>query len=137
MRKLLTVMFCLLAFQVSAQGIKFYQGTWNQLLSDAAKTHKPFFVDIYATWCGPCKAMAAKTFKDATVAEYVDQHFLAYQIDAEKGEGISLAEKFRINAYPTVIFFNQKGEEVGREVGFENAETFLQSMKKYVQKINK
>lgn len=37
------------------QGIQFADLTWQDALKKAKKENKIIFVDIYATWCGPCK----------------------------------------------------------------------------------
>ncbi len=118
-------------------GIEFFKGTWQELLDEAKRTGKPFFVDFYTDWCGPCKMMDKQTFKNADVGEYAEQHFLAYKINAEKGEGIALANKYNVNAYPSIYFFNAEGKRIGKEVGFQDANRFLYTMEKYVKKLSK
>ena len=44
------------------KGTVFEKGTLKELLAKAAKEKKYLFVDVYATWCGPCKAMATQVF---------------------------------------------------------------------------
>lgn len=115
-------------------GISFEKGTWAQLLGEAKKNKKPFFVDVYTTWCGPCKKMAKETFKDAEVGKYINTHFLAYKLDAEQGEGVGLSEKFKVEAYPTLLFFNADGKLLGKEEGFKDVENFLYLAEKYKKK---
>lgn len=137
MKKIFFILLIIFAHsEVFAQteGIQFFQGDWNSLLAEAKKTNKPFFVDFYTTWCGPCKLMAKKTFADAGVGKYSKGKFVAYQIDAEKGEGLNLANQYKIRAYPTIVFFNAKGEKIGEEIGYKDADNFLYVLEKYNKK---
>lgn len=113
------------------KGITFFHGTWQELMDKAKKDNKPFFVDVYAVWCGPCKWMSANTFTDASVGEYANANFVSYKLDGEKGEGPGIMEKYKIEAYPTILFFNSKGELTGKEVGANKADAFLEILKKY------
>ncbi|MEO8861358.1 MAG: thioredoxin family protein, partial [Ginsengibacter sp.] len=37
------------------EGLNFFEGTWKEAVQKARDENKPIFLDIYATWCGPCK----------------------------------------------------------------------------------
>ncbi|MCS7072836.1 MAG: thioredoxin family protein [Bacteroidia bacterium] len=115
-------------------GIQFFKGSWADLLAQAKKTNKPFFVDFYTTWCGPCKMMSKSTFTNEEVGKFTTTNFLAYKIDAEKGEGVGLAQKYQIQAYPTIIFYDASGNEIGREIGYQDAAMFLKTLQKYTGK---
>ncbi len=116
------------------KGITFFKGDWKALLEKAKKDGKPFFVDFYTTWCGPCKTMSKTTFKDETVGTYANANFVAYKMDAEKGEGIQLSEKYEVQAYPTIMFFDKDGNKIGEIVGLQNAKLFLATLKEYKAK---
>lgn len=113
-------------------GIHFFQGSWSELLAEAKKAKKGFFVDFFAVWCGPCKMMSSTTFKDEDVGNFVSKNMLAYKLDAEKGEGPGLQNKYRVRAYPTVVFFDSEGNEIGREIGMLDKTGFLQVLEKYL-----
>jgi thioredoxin-related protein len=124
-----------LAFSSLAQdekGIRFVDGSWVQILGEAQKQNKLIFIDIYTTWCGPCKMMSAKVFTEAKIAEKFNETFINYKIDAEKGEGIVLAKKYAITAYPTYLFVNSDGELVYRAMGAMPAEKFEMEANKAV-----
>ena len=40
----------------------------------------------------------------ATVPPYNNLNFVNVSVDAEKNEGISIAEKYQVNVYPTLMF---------------------------------
>ena len=113
------------SFVEDSKGIKFTEGSWLQVLGEAKKQNKLIFIDIYTTWCGPCKMMSAKVFTDPQVGEKFNASFINYKIDAERGEGIELAKTFAITAYPTYLFVNAGGELVYRALGAMPAEKFL------------
>lgn len=122
---------------VESNGIQFFQGSWKELLAEAKKSNKPFFVDVYTTWCGPCKLMSKNTFTDENVGKYTGSNYLAYKIDAEKGEGIKVAENNKVRAYPTILFFDASGKRIGKEEGYMDAERFLYTLEKYIAKQGK
>ncbi|MEN2992202.1 MAG: thioredoxin family protein [Bacteroidia bacterium] len=111
--------------------IAFFQGDWEALLEEAKKQHRPVFVDFYTTWCGPCKMLERYTFSDASVAAYVQANYLAYRVDCERGKGPMLANAFHVRAYPTIVFLSPEGKEMGRQVGFVDAATFLALLRRY------
>ena len=108
---ILPALMLLLTGNIFAQGIKFEKITFEQALKKAAKQDKLIFIDFYTQWCGPCKALARGPFKDDKLGAYYNKNFINLKLDAEK-EGEAAAKKFRVNAYPTLLFVNEKGEVV-------------------------
>lgn len=106
-------------------GIEFHAGTWSEALAKAKKENKLIFLDCYAQWCGPCKVMAATTFKDPVVAELFNETFVNVKIDMEKGEGVDLKKKFAIRAYPTLLFIDGDGNVVHKVLGGLKSEQLL------------
>jgi len=106
--------------------INFIEDAWTQALKQAAAQNKYIFVDAYATWCGPCKMLKARTFTDSKVAAFYNKNFINVSIDMEKGMGPQLAKEWQMQAYPTLIIFSPKGKAVLGTVGFIDANTLLQ-----------
>lgn len=122
-------------FFLKAQSkLPFFQGSFEELKERAAVTEKYFLVDFYTSWCGYCKKMDKTTFKDENVVSYVRKHFIAYKIDAEKGEGTELAQKYGVRGFPTVLVFNKSGKLIGKVAGYKTALPFLQDLEKYTKK---
>jgi tetratricopeptide (TPR) repeat protein len=119
------IMMPFLSYAIDDKGIKFKEGSWSEILNEAKKQNKLIFVDIYTTWCGPCKMMSTKIFTVNIVGEKYNESFVNYKIDAEKGEGIELAKTYAITAYPTYLFVNGNGELVYRTMGAMPAEKLL------------
>lgn len=59
----------------------------------------PAIIDFYATWCGPCRALAPKLQK--LTKEY-EGKFVVYKVDIDKNP--TLAELFGVKTIPTMIF---------------------------------
>lgn len=112
-----------------AQGIKFEDSNFSAILAKAKKENKLVFVDAYASWCGPCKLMVKNIFPLQTVGDFYNSHFINAKIDMEKGEGIGLAKKYNVKAFPTYLFINGDGEEVHRTLGYVEEKDFIQFAK--------
>lgn len=110
---------------VLAQGIEFNSGNWEAVKADAKAQHKVIFIDFYTDWCAPCKFMAQTIFPLKNVGDFYNKNFICVQINAEKGEGIALRQKYGISAYPTMIFTNDREEIVYRAIGSTSAGEFI------------
>ncbi|MCH8024218.1 MAG: hypothetical protein IIB43_05855 [Candidatus Marinimicrobia bacterium] len=50
------------------------------------------------------------------------------KVDAEKGEGMDLAQRYHITGYPTIIFTRATGGEVDRIIGYLPPDRFLEEL---------
>ena len=112
------------------EGIQFFQAKWDDVLKHAKKEKKIIFVDCYTTWCGPCKMLSKNVFPQKEVGDYFNANFVSVKIDCEKGEGITLKDKFGVSAFPTLLFIDPKTEEVlHRVIGYVPAEKLIAEAK--------
>lgn len=118
MKKLAILSSIVLSAVAFAQGIKFEETPFKNLLEKAKKENKLVFLDAYTTWCGPCKLMAKNIFPQQEVGEYFNANFVNAKIDMEKGEGLEIAKKYGVRSYPTYLFIDGNGEEVHRSLGY-------------------
>lgn len=103
---------------VDAQGIVFSEGTpFAEVLRRARTEKKPVMLDAYAVWCGPCKQLDRMTFADPTVGAWARKNVVAAKVDAEKGEGRRVAQRYAIRAFPTILFLDASGNELDRISG--------------------
>jgi thiol-disulfide isomerase/thioredoxin len=105
--------------------MKFEKGDWESVLAKAKEENKIVFVDFYTTWCGPCKLMVRDIFPLKNVGDFYNANFVNYKIDAEKGEGIALAQKYGVKAFPTYIFTDADGNFLHQAVGAFPADDFI------------
>ncbi|KAM5454816.1 thioredoxin trx1 [Microsporum audouinii] len=85
---------------------------------------KLVLIDCFATWCGPCKAIAPKVdeFSETFAAE-VD----VYKVDVD--ECSELAAELGVRAMPTFIFF-KNGQKVDSVAG-ASPEPILAAINKF------
>jgi len=119
-----------------SQGIRFENGTWAEVLAKAMQTNKPIFVDVYTSWCAPCKKMSYEVFPLAEVGKVYNSNFICYQFDAEKGEGIEITKKYDVKAYPTYLFIKADGVLFSRSMSSMDAEAFIGISKKALMDFN-
>ena len=94
------------------------------------KGPKIVFLDCYTTWCGPCKQMSEVVFPMEKMGTFFNANFVNTKIDMEKGEGIDIAKKYSIRAYPTFLILDSDGNEINRIVGSGDADSFITRTKK-------
>ena len=115
-------------------GITFYEGSWKQALQLAKEEGKPIFLDISASWCGPCKMLKAKTFPNEEVGEFYNANFINVAVDGEKGEGVELARKYQIMGYPSLIYVDSNGQLIAQTAGYRNSEQLIDIGKQVINR---
>ncbi|MEX1240349.1 MAG: thioredoxin family protein [Cyclobacteriaceae bacterium] len=107
------------------EGIEFREGSWEEITKEARGGGKIIFLDIYATWCAPCKALKRNTFSDGQVGGYFNSHFINVTFDGEKGDGRLLARQYRVAVYPTMLFIMPDGSVKKVVVGYRTPKQLL------------
>ncbi|MCG8582103.1 MAG: thioredoxin family protein, partial [Bacteroidales bacterium] len=116
---------------VSAQGIKFEHGTFQEALDKAKAEKKLVFMDCYTSWCGPCKWLAREVFPQKEVGDYFNTAFINVKMDMEKGEGPALMKKYpEVKAFPTLLFLDADGKVLHVAVGGMEAKALITQAKK-------
>jgi thiol-disulfide isomerase/thioredoxin len=115
---------------LSAQGIIWQKGSFESILNKAKAEKKLVYVDIFTTWCGPCKQMDAEVFTNSQVGKTFNENFICYKIDGEKGEGRDLVEYFELESYPTSMFLDAEWNVVLKLEGFRPTDKLLEAAEK-------
>ncbi len=131
MKNIFLLLLLLTVGAVNAQQVNWM--SMEEALAAQKENPKKIFMDVYTTWCGPCKMLDKNTFSDKNVAEYLNKNFYPVKFNAEGNESITyqdftytnpnyqpdrkgrnsqhlLAHALKVNAYPTVVFFRENGE---------------------------
>jgi thiol-disulfide isomerase/thioredoxin len=117
----------------AAELVQWRGGEFAGALAEAQKAQKPVMVDIFATWCGPCKELDAKVYSDPDAARSLNERFVSYKLDGEKGEGPALMKKYNAVGYPTVLFLTPQGEEIDRIFGSMPRDEYLKTALGYAE----
>lgn len=146
--KKLILSFLLITFSMlsNAQEIKWL--TLNEALTLQKKMPKPIFMDVYTDWCGPCKMLDAKTFKDKAFVALISKKYYAVKFNAEGNGDVTYKKKkytnpefqqgqkgrngthqftefLKLEGYPTMVIFNKKGAISKNIVGYRTATEIL------------
>lgn len=87
------------------------------VLDKADAEGKLVFLDVYTSWCLPCKMMDEDVFTNESTAGVINKDFISYKVDAEKANGPDLALIYEIKSYPTLLFLDPKGRVLERKEG--------------------
>lgn len=88
---------------------------------------KPVMLDLYADWCVACKEFEKYTFSDPLVQNALkDTVLLQANVTANNAQDKALLKQLSVLGLPTILFFNEQGEEQPSErvTGFMDATAF-------------
>ena len=105
-------------------------------LAKARTENKPIFVEFYAEWCIFCKKFQKETIKNQQVASMLAENFVYVRLNAENSESqlryqgksfsnVELAQAFGVNAYPSLVFLDSKGQPITMLSGFVPPDQFV------------
>lgn len=120
MRGVLTMAFVLAAMTAHAELPSATQVVVNQALSAG----KPTVIDLGARTCIPCKKMAP--ILESLSGEYRGKANVLF-IDVHEDQ--VAATRFKVQMIPTQIFFNSKGKEIKRHIGFMDKADIIKELK--------
>ena len=139
MKQLLLLMAFLLVGSMSAQKIQWM--TMNEAIAAQKENPKKIFVDVYTTWCGPCKMMDRDTFSNKDVIKFVNDNYYAVKFNAEGTEEVDyqdfvytnpnyqegrrgrnsqhlFAHAMKVQGYPSLAFFKEDGDLIQAITGY-------------------
>ena len=105
---------------------------YDEAMRRARSGGKLVLIDFYTDWCGYCKKLDREVFPDPRVVKALAQ-VVPVQINAER-EGLTLARKFGVTSFPTLIFLDGSGAEAARIGGYMPADPFLERVNAVVHR---
>ncbi len=136
MRKLLIALILVLGqnlFALNSNAIQWKN--FDKGMQEALSSKKYTFVSVYTDWCGYCRKLEETTFKEKTVIGELGKNFVSIKLNAEsedlvhwKGQSVSARElvgRWGVTGFPTLLFFNSKGEVIGTFPSYAEADLML------------
>ncbi|MBO9573987.1 MAG: thioredoxin family protein, partial [Chitinophagaceae bacterium] len=124
--------------QMNSSGIKWITDlSWQQVKQKAKQENKHIFLDVFATWCGPCKEMDKRVYVNDTVGDFFNSRFISVKVQTDQtqndGEQVKkwyedaqvISKQYRVLSLPTFIFLSSNGSIVHKALGFHNVEKFI------------
>jgi len=119
---------------------------WSTDLDKAieqAKTEKKSVLVEFtgSDWCPPCIAMRKNVFSKKEFVDAASKKFILVELDFPKGDKAlseknkPLAEKFKIEGFPTVVLLDSEGKEFTRFFAsqFPKVEDFLKHLEQALE----
>lgn len=102
-----------------------WEKTFPTAVQKATANKQPIFVDFYAEWCGPCKALE-EVFADAKVRPLL-LNATCLRIDVDQNQAD--AARFKVGSIPRLILLSPDGKRVLWDtVGYRDADTLREEL---------
>lgn len=143
MKKLLAL--TLLATLSLVPALRAADGNWltdpTKALADAKGTKKLVLMDFTGSdWCSWCMKLNKEVFSQPQFQEYAKDNLVLVELDFPRGKpqtaedkarNEALAQKYRVEGFPTVVVLNSEGKLVG-QLGYMpgGPAAFIEALKK-------
>lgn len=111
---------------------------WEDSLDSAMRrseqTGKPLMIHFYGDNCPPCRMLEKKAFRDETLIQTMNSSVVAVRVNAERE--LKTALRYRVNRWPTDVYFYPNGEEIYRNVSNQDPAVFEKIIAKVADKNN-
>jgi thiol:disulfide interchange protein len=109
--------------------VHFEGSSFKTAAAKAGRLHKSLFIYFYTDWCAPCKQIPTIVFTDPRIKAVIDRQYVSLKVNAEKGEGITLAKRYGVVSFPTFLYTEANGHELGRIIGTRSNDDYFIAIK--------
>lgn len=124
------------------EGVHFLHGTYEEALAEAKRQGKMLFVDVWATWCGPCVRLGKEIFPQKAVGDFFNANFVCYKLQtdpsdpAAKAHAAELEKKWKVQAIPALFWIDNDGKVAYSTLGYMSTERLIAEAKKALDPTN-
>ncbi|NNM88568.1 MAG: thioredoxin family protein, partial [Phycisphaerae bacterium] len=76
----------------------------------AARLQQPLLVDLWASWCYPCRVMERRVWSSRAVHKLVEKSFIAVAVDMDTPAGKKLALRCGVRTIPAILIIDAAGQ---------------------------
>jgi thioredoxin-related protein len=140
MKYILLISLFFVASLMTAQKINWM--TMDEALAAQENEPKKIIMDVYTSWCGPCKLLDKNTFGNQTVADFINENYYPVKFNAEGPDEITyqdftytnpnyqparkgrnathfFADALKLRGYPSIVFFEENGTLIQAVPGYK------------------
>lgn len=114
------------AFKPASTIVQFASANWESSKSRAMAEGKLYFVDFDASYCATCRNMDESTYMSERLSSYINKNVVAVRVDVQDFDGVMWSQQYEVEALPTMLIFNERGELVKRLVGYKSADDLIE-----------
>jgi thioredoxin-like negative regulator of GroEL len=103
-----------------------WQTDLNEAHQQAVLENRPMLLVFDADWCKYCDKMDEATFKDSSVANYVNEKFVPVHLNL--ADNMKIAEILEIDRIPCTIALSPRADLLGRVVGYVNTVQYRETL---------
>ncbi|MGL4632541.1 MAG: thioredoxin family protein [Leadbetterella sp.] len=122
--------FLTTSLSIGQSTIKFYQGTYDDLIRAAKKQNKTIFLDFYSNKCSPCNRLESTTFQHKEFVRFTNAQMLVYKINIDSPEGKEIIQRFNIDVVPAMVVLDPKQGILGTYKGFYSGISLVRNITK-------
>jgi len=120
-----------------------WESNLEQAIQQAKKENKAVLVNFTGSdWCIWCKRLSSEVFQQAAFKNYADDNLVLVMLDFPRNiqqsaetqsYNRSLAQKYGIQGFPTILIFNNQGKMVA-QTGYQpgGPEKYVEHIKSYL-----
>ncbi|MDQ7088825.1 MAG: thioredoxin family protein [Acidobacteriota bacterium] len=138
MKRLLVALLLAAATPAPASAaVAWFEGDLQQAMEKARAEGRLVLVDCWATWCKYCRVMDQDVWSQEGVTRVVERNTvpLRREVDARRGLGLDLSERYGVRELPAVLIIDPKdGSLLVDLVGYSSPERLIEGIDQAYEK---
>ncbi len=110
----------------ASNSVKWY--SFDEGMALGQSQGKKIFMHFWAEWCGYCRRMEKKTFRNPAVIAKLNENFISIKVNYDREK--RLVSMFKVRGLPDNWFFSKDHKDIKHQPGYIPPEKFLVMLKK-------